>query len=79
LPERARPPHGDVVLDVNAVRKEFGGLVARGGDRSGDSGIFGRGRGDQRVGRGRGAGGKEAGRGEQQRSKQSLGLSRIAN
>ena len=28
LPERARPPHGDVVLDVNAARKEFGGLVA---------------------------------------------------
>ena len=28
LPERARPPHGEVVLDVNAVRKEFGGLVA---------------------------------------------------
>ena len=28
LPERPRPPHGDVVLDVRAVRKEFGGLVA---------------------------------------------------
>jgi branched-chain amino acid transport system permease protein len=28
LPERSRPPHGEVVLDVNAVRKEFGGLVA---------------------------------------------------
>jgi branched-chain amino acid transport system permease protein len=28
LPERARPPHGEVVLDVKAVRKEFGGLVA---------------------------------------------------
>jgi branched-chain amino acid transport system permease protein len=28
LPARARPPHGEVVLDVNAVRKEFGGLVA---------------------------------------------------
>jgi branched-chain amino acid transport system permease protein len=28
LPERARPPHGEVVLDVNAARKEFGGLVA---------------------------------------------------
>ena len=28
LPERARPKHGEVVLDVNAVRKEFGGLVA---------------------------------------------------
>jgi branched-chain amino acid transport system permease protein len=28
LPERARPPHGEVVLDVVAVRKEFGGLVA---------------------------------------------------
>ena len=28
LPERARPPHGDVVLDVNVARKEFGGLVA---------------------------------------------------
>ena len=27
-PERARPPHGEVVLDANAVRKEFGGLVA---------------------------------------------------
>ena len=23
-----RPPHGEVVLDVRAVRKEFGGLVA---------------------------------------------------
>ncbi len=28
LPERARPKHGEVVLDVVAVRKEFGGLVA---------------------------------------------------
>ncbi len=28
LPERAKPPHGEVVLDVNKVRKEFGGLVA---------------------------------------------------
>jgi len=28
LPERTRPPLGEVVLDVNAVRKEFGGLVA---------------------------------------------------
>jgi branched-chain amino acid transport system permease protein len=28
LPERARPSHGAVVLDVVAVRKEFGGLVA---------------------------------------------------
>jgi len=28
LAERNRPPHGEVVLDVNAVRKEFGGLVA---------------------------------------------------
>ena len=28
LPERARPPRGDVVLDVQAVRKQFGGLVA---------------------------------------------------
>jgi branched-chain amino acid transport system permease protein len=28
LPERAKPPHGEVVLDVSAVRKEFGGLVA---------------------------------------------------
>jgi branched-chain amino acid transport system permease protein len=28
LPERARPTRGDVVLDVQAVRKEFGGLVA---------------------------------------------------
>jgi branched-chain amino acid transport system permease protein len=28
LPARPRPPHGDVVLDVAAVRKEFGGLVA---------------------------------------------------
>ena len=28
LPARAQPPHGDVVLDVRAVRKEFGGLVA---------------------------------------------------
>ena len=28
LPERSRPPHGEVVLDVKAARKEFGGLVA---------------------------------------------------
>jgi len=28
LAERARPPHGQVVLDVNKARKEFGGLVA---------------------------------------------------
>jgi branched-chain amino acid transport system permease protein len=28
LPERARPAHGDLVLDVRAARKEFGGLVA---------------------------------------------------
>jgi branched-chain amino acid transport system permease protein len=28
LPERERPPHGEVVLDVRAVRKQFGGLVA---------------------------------------------------
>ncbi len=28
LPERSRPPHGEVVLDVRAARKEFGGLVA---------------------------------------------------
>ena len=28
LPERPRPSHGAVVLDVLAVRKEFGGLVA---------------------------------------------------
>ncbi|HEX7439795.1 MAG TPA: branched-chain amino acid ABC transporter ATP-binding protein/permease, partial [Caldimonas sp.] len=28
LPARPRPPHGEVVLDVQAVRKEFGGLVA---------------------------------------------------
>ena len=28
LPERPRPPHGELVLDVRAVRKEFGGLVA---------------------------------------------------
>lgn len=28
LVERPRPPHGEVVLDVKAVRKEFGGLVA---------------------------------------------------
>jgi branched-chain amino acid transport system permease protein len=28
LPERPKPPHGEVVLDVQAVRKEFGGLVA---------------------------------------------------
>jgi branched-chain amino acid transport system permease protein len=28
LPERPKPPHGEVVLDVKAARKEFGGLVA---------------------------------------------------
>jgi branched-chain amino acid transport system permease protein len=28
LPERARPKRGEVVLDVNKARKEFGGLVA---------------------------------------------------
>ncbi|HRP26923.1 MAG TPA: branched-chain amino acid ABC transporter ATP-binding protein/permease [Burkholderiaceae bacterium] len=28
LPESAKPKHGEVVLDVQAVRKEFGGLVA---------------------------------------------------
>ena len=28
LPERPRPPHGEVVLDVRDARKEFGGLVA---------------------------------------------------
>jgi len=28
LPERTKPAHGELVLDVNAVRKEFGGLVA---------------------------------------------------
>jgi len=28
LPERARPPRGDVVLDVRVARKQFGGLVA---------------------------------------------------
>ncbi|TMH04803.1 MAG: ATP-binding cassette domain-containing protein, partial [Betaproteobacteria bacterium] len=28
LPERAKPAHGELVLDVQAVRKEFGGLVA---------------------------------------------------
>jgi branched-chain amino acid transport system permease protein len=28
LAERARPPHGERVLDVRAARKEFGGLVA---------------------------------------------------
>jgi branched-chain amino acid transport system permease protein len=28
LPESTRPAHGEVVLDVQAVRKEFGGLVA---------------------------------------------------
>jgi branched-chain amino acid transport system permease protein len=28
LPERAKPAHGDVVLDVNKIRKQFGGLVA---------------------------------------------------
>ncbi len=28
LGERARPPHGETVLDVRSARKEFGGLVA---------------------------------------------------
>ncbi len=28
LPERPRPPHGEVVLDLKDARKEFGGLVA---------------------------------------------------
>jgi len=28
LPAREQPPHDEVVLDVNSVRKEFGGLVA---------------------------------------------------
>jgi branched-chain amino acid transport system permease protein len=28
LPERPKPAHGETVLEVNAVRKEFGGLVA---------------------------------------------------
>ena len=28
LPESVKPKHGEVVLDVQAVRKEFGGLVA---------------------------------------------------
>jgi branched-chain amino acid transport system permease protein len=28
LPERARPPHGEVMLELRAVRKTFGGLVA---------------------------------------------------
>ena len=28
LPERAKPPVGEVVLDVQAARKQFGGLVA---------------------------------------------------
>ena len=28
LPERSRPAHGELVLDVDRVRKEFGGLVA---------------------------------------------------
>ena len=28
LPERPKPPHGEVVLDVAQARKEFGGLVA---------------------------------------------------
>jgi len=28
LPESAKPAHGELVLDVQAVRKEFGGLVA---------------------------------------------------
>ena len=28
LPERPKPPHGELVLDVQAARKQFGGLVA---------------------------------------------------
>ncbi|MEO7127668.1 MAG: metal-dependent hydrolase, partial [Rhodoferax sp.] len=28
LPQRTRPAHGELVLDANALRKEFGGLVA---------------------------------------------------
>jgi branched-chain amino acid transport system permease protein len=28
LPERPKPPHGEIVLDVDQARKEFGGLVA---------------------------------------------------
>lgn len=28
LPEAVRPPHGELVLEVQSVRKEFGGLVA---------------------------------------------------
>ena len=28
LPERAKPPHGEVVLELEKARKEFGGLVA---------------------------------------------------
>ncbi len=28
LPERSKPTHGDVVLDVSKIRKQFGGLVA---------------------------------------------------
>ena len=28
LPARLRPPHGEIVLEVNAVRKAFGGLIA---------------------------------------------------
>jgi len=28
LPERAKPAHGDVVLDVRKIRKQFGGLTA---------------------------------------------------
>ena len=28
LPERSKPAHGDVVLDVQKIRKQFGGLVA---------------------------------------------------
>lgn len=28
LPERNKPAHGDVVLDVDQIRKQFGGLVA---------------------------------------------------
>lgn len=28
LPERSKPVHGELVLDVNKIRKQFGGLVA---------------------------------------------------
>jgi branched-chain amino acid transport system permease protein len=28
LPERSKPAHGELVLDVNKIRKQFGGLVA---------------------------------------------------